>query len=156
MPPLFNIPFPDGIVRHEIFEWNRASSWYSGSWESVYFDIIYTDSIIQRFKIIIKPDLSDVSLHVINMSEFVSDGLLKYPESEDDHNVCDGYRLCEDALVYFWINGRTWGAYAGLTSAPCTNVVTRLNGHINSLCPTSGRFVYHTDDSDGIAVVDLF
>jgi hypothetical protein len=141
-----------------------VSSWYFQSWESLYFDVLYTDSKIQRFKIIIKPDLSDASLHIINMSETISDDLMK---SLEIYGVCEGYRICEDALVYFWYNRTktvTWGAYAGLTSAPFTNLIRRWNGYIHSICPTSGRFVYCTDDRDGdgsfigsrMVVVDLF
>jgi len=78
------------------------------------------------------------------------------------YRVCDGFRICEDALVYYWNYRKKWGTYAGLTSAPFTSVVTRWDGHVDSLCPASGRFVYCTDDGDGtfinrlIVVVDLF
>jgi hypothetical protein len=167
IPPLLKIPFPDGIVRQTfIRRWMTVFSWYFGSWESVYFDIIYTDSIRQRFKIIIKPDLSDVSLHVINMPEIISNDLMK--SLVDGYKFYDGYMICDDALVYVWNNRETWGAYTGLTSAPFTNVVTRwpgnASGHIDSLFPNSGRFVYCTDDRDRdgnfvnseITVVDLF
>ena len=135
------------------------SSWYFGS-ESIYFDILYKDSKLRRFKIIIKPDLSDVSLHFINMmSEINSDDLMLNLEIQ---NVHEGHRICEDTLVYFWNNRLTWGAYVGLTSAPFTNVVTRWVGYVDSLCPTSGRFVYWTDGGDEsfinyrIVVADLF
>jgi hypothetical protein len=134
-----------------------VSSWYFNSWESAFFDILYTDSKIQRFKINIKPDLSDASLHAANMPETIPDYLLK---SFDLYKVSDGYMVCEDSLVYFWINHfKTWGAFTGLTSAPFTNVVMQWNGHAHSLCPTSGRIVYYTDDGDGsrvIVVADLF
>ena len=136
-----------------------VSSWYFGSSESVYFDIFHKNSKIQRFKINIKPDLSDASLHVINMSELIQNDLME--SSLAAYRVRKGYRVCEDALVYFWNNRlkpQTWRAYTGLTSAPFTNIVTRWNGHVDSLCPTSGRFVY-TDDGYGhscrIVVVDL-
>ena len=121
-----------------------VSSWYFGSWESVYFDVLYTDSKLQRFKIIIKPDLSDATLHVINMSEIIADDLMESLAFK----ICEGYRICEDALVSFWNNHKKWGAYAGLTSAPFANVVSRWNGlgYVDSLCPASGRFVYCTDD----------
>ena len=81
------------------------------------------------------------------------------------------YRICEDALVYFWTDRKKWAAYAGLTSAPFTNVVARWNfstsapfissatgwdDYVVSLCPTSGRLVYCIDGGDRIAVVDLF
>jgi hypothetical protein len=150
--PLLKIPLPDGIVRDTpILTWLTLSSWYFASWESVYFDIIYTDSTLQRFKIIIKPDLGDVSLQFLNRSEIISNDLMK---SLELYMICDGYMICDDALVYFWNDRKGWGAFAGLTSAPFTNVVTRWNGLIDSLCPTSGRYVYCT--SDGIVVVDLF
>ena len=159
IPPLFKISFPDGIIPHtKVFKWMTLSSWYFGS-ESVYFDIFYTDSKLQRFKIIIKPDLSDASLHVINMSEIISDDLM---ESLDVYHVCEKYQICEDALVYFWNNRMTWGTYTGLTSASFTNVVTRWDENFDSLCPTSGRFVYCIYDVYGgftnnrIVVADLF
>ena len=154
IPPLFEIPFPDGTVRHTqmIYEWMIVSSWYHESWDSIYFGILYLDSKLQRFKITVKPDLSDASLHFIDISEIISDDIITL-ESYTDY---DGFRICEDALVYFWNNGKTWGAYAGLISDPFTNVVTQWNGHVESLCPTSGRFVYHTSDGDGILIADLF
>ena len=134
-----------------------VSSWYLGS-ESVYFDIFYTDSKLQRFKIVIKPDLSDASLHLINMSEIISYDLMK---SLKAHRVCEEYRICEDALVLFWNNynnyNKTSGTYAGLTSAPFTNVVTRRDGYLHSLCPASGRFVYCIYEGImKIVVADLF
>jgi hypothetical protein len=74
--------------------------------------------------------------------------------------------ICDDALVYFWNcnKGEKWGTYTGLTSLPFTsgtNMVAQWNGHVDSLCPTSGRYAYF-DDGDGtfitgsIVVVDLF
>jgi hypothetical protein len=130
------------------------SSWYFGSWDSVYFDILFRDSKLQRFKVIVKPDLSDASLQFINTSEITSDDLMKFLEAYRDINH-DGYRICEDALVNLWNNSFTSnfvnmsGAYTGLTSAPFTNIVTRWDGEVDSLCPTSGRFVYCTDSDDG-------
>ena len=158
--PLLKIPFPGVVPTYDILQWRTISSWYFESWESVYFDILHMDSKLQRFKIIIKPDLSDASLHVMNMAEvIISDDLTK---SLETYKVCEGYRICEDTLVYYWNNRcKTWGAYAGLISAPFTNVVTRWNGRVDSLCPASGRFVY-TDNCRGsfnsctTVVVDLF
>ena len=136
-----------------------VSSWYFGSRESFYFDTLYTGTrrSFQRFKIIIKPDLSDSTLHVMNMSEIFLEDLL---ESLKAYRACADYRICDDALVYYWEtrNHRDrWGAYTGLTSAPYTNIVTRSNEEVQvqSLCPSSGRFVYYTDDRR-LVVVDLF
>jgi hypothetical protein len=127
-------------------------SWYFGSLESVYFDILCTDSKLQRFKIILKPDLNDATLHVINMSEIISDDIIDFLDS---YPVCGGYMICEDVIVYCWQNlFNTWGAYTGLTSAPFSSVVTRWDGSVYSLCPTSGRFVYYCAGDGGGSFLD--
>ena len=133
------------------------SSWYCGS-ESVYFDVNYTDLKLRRFKIVIKPDLCDASLHFVKKKkENILNNLVKPFDPISD---CNGYRICEDALVYFWYDRseEIWGVYAGLTSAPFTDFVMGWKGSAESLCPTSGRFVCHTetDDMGRIFVVDLF
>ena len=168
IPPSFKIPLPDDILRHshEILGLMTVSSWYfgSGSSESVYFDFFYT-SKIQKFKIIIKPDLSYASLHVINrISELISDDLIT---SLGRYSTCKD-QICEDALVYLRNipSRKTLGGYAGLilTSAPSFNVVMQWNGSVESICPASGRFVYWPRCRDGertfsrsrIVVIDLF
>ena len=132
-------------------------SWYFGSWESIYFNVLYAGSKLQRFKIIIGPDLSDASLHFTNISEIILDDFVESLQAYKITGVHDGYRICEDALVYFWSS--TLKTYTGLisTPAPFTNTVTRWNKCIDSLCPASGRFVYCSDEYDGnLVVVDLF
>ena len=79
----------------------------------------------------------------------------------DAYRICDGYKICEDALVYFWNDRNAWGVYAGSASTPFTNIVTQWDGLIGSLCPTSGRCLYCYDDGDSslnikMVVVDLF
>ena len=89
--------------------------------------------------------------YFINKSEIVSSDLKR------SGILHERYMICDNALVYFWNNEKSnWGAYAGLTSPP-TNVVTRWNGCVNSLSPTSGRIVYIDENRSGtIVVVDLF
>ena len=135
------------------------SSWYFGS-EPIYFNIFYTDSKeskLQRLKIVIKPDLSDASLHVVNVSEIVSDDLIKVLR---DYKFGLKFRICENALVYFWNYPEAWEAYVGLTTAPFTNALTRWDGRVRSLCPTSGRSVCRDLEgsffNDRIIVADLF
>ena len=134
-----------------------VSTWYFGSRESFYFDLIKGGRYsFQRFKIIVKPDLSDATLHVMNMSEiFLEDSMGSFHA----YIACDDCRICDDAVVYFWHNSNwnRWGTYTGLTSAPFTNIITRLHEQVQvqSLCPSSGRIVYYTDDRR-LVVVDLF
>ena len=183
--PLFKIPFPDDIASYpyEFLDQMTLPSWYFES-ESVYFDVFCDrDFKLQRFKIVIEPDLTVASLDIINMSETISNDVIKFLIPHySTYKACDGYRVCEDALVYFWNTPsptRIMMPSAGpantgliLTSTPFTNVVTgtdtRWTGRIDSLCPASGRLVYHdcTDGRTGdegnsfsmirIVVVDLF
>ena len=167
IPPLFKFPLPGDNLRHnrEILGRMALSPWYLGSgfMESVYFNFFFT-SKIQKCKLIIKPDLSDASLHLINISEWIYDDIITSSAQFSDRK----HKICENALVYLLNTpsrtSRTSGEYTGLilTSAPSSNVLMRWNGPVESLCPTSGRFVYwpHRRDEDssssGIVIVDLF
>jgi hypothetical protein len=108
--------------------------------------------------LIVKPDLSDTSLHVINTSELTPHNF--------DYVSFQSYRICEDTLVSFWSSslGHKCGVFTGLTSAHFPDVPVRhwmsRDGH--SLCPASGRFVYFVYNNNGgddydsrIVVVDL-
>jgi len=165
IPPLFKIPFPD-IALHTSgsLRWETLLSWYFGFEETFYFDMM--SETYQRFKIIIKPDLSDASLHAIYMPEAISDELKEASVAFSVRNR-EGYRICDDALVHSWNNRKTrqWRAYTGLTSAPFTKVFTRWDGEVRSLCPASGRFVCHNGVGNYgigerrrkmVVVVDLF
>ena len=163
IPPLFTIPFPDGIELHSnLIRWNPISSWYFGSSQPLYFDALCQDSKLHRFQIILEPDLNAVSLIVINTSE------LTY----FDDVIFEDYSICEDALVSRWSYTNPdqlgWGVYTGLTSDRFANLISHggpaakvllLDSDINDechlyCCPASGRFV--TLDDDGVAVLDFF
>ena len=163
IPPLFTIPFPDDILLHsELIRWNTISSWYFGSSQPLYFDMLCQDSKLHRFEILLKPDLSTASLHVINNSELTPHDF-NYVYFED-------YRVCEDTLVSCWIfdddESSQSGVYTGLTSARFADIIS-LGGpaarmllpdsdcYIFYSCPASGRFVL-VDDNDSVAVLDFF
>ena len=115
-----------------------------------------------RFKLIIKPDFSDASLHVINSSEL------------DFHNFYyvsfQSYRICEDTLVSFWIDiddQYRCGVYTGLTSARFANIISDGGFAARMLlpdigdeyrlfpCPAFGRFV-RLDGNNSVSVLDFF
>jgi hypothetical protein len=162
LPPLFRIPFPDDFVCLDNVDWMTLSSWYSGYRESIYFGIAHSNSKFDRFKLVVKPDLSDASLHVINFSELP---LYNF----QNRSFQNSYRICEDTFVSFWrsySNIHKCGVYTGLTSAYFLDDMGAnhsLFGHGHCpLCPASGRFVYFTTNGKigsgitiGIVVVDL-
>ena len=171
IPPLFKIPLPGDNLRHnrEILGRMALSPWYLGSGflESVYFNFFFTFSRIQKCKLIIKPDLNDANIHLINISGSISDDIVTCLAQLAQFNDCK-HKICEDALVYLLNtpsrSSRIKGGYTELilTSAPSSNIFMLWNGPVESLCPTSGRFVYwpHRRDEDssssGIGIVDLF
>jgi hypothetical protein len=158
LPPLFRIPFPDDLVWLNIVDWMTLSPWYTEYRESIYFDIAHSNSKFDRFRLVVKPDLSDASLHVIDSSELP---LYNFQNRTRQNH----YRICEDTLVSFWrgyYENRKCGVYTGLTSAYFPGAIGAsgsLFGLFNrySLCPASGRFVFFTapDGEIVIVVVDL-
>ena len=141
--------------------WKTTSSWYFGSSHPLYFDMLCRHSILRRFKLIVKPDLSDASLHVINPSQ------LTPRKFEDVHT--QSYRICEDTLVFCWTDDAyefECGVYT-LTFAHSANVTSHGGPTFKMLlpyigpdyryfsCPASGRFV-GLDSSKNVVVHDFF
>ena len=154
-PPLFKITFPDDIVPRFI-GLSRFSSWYCCSLGPLYFDMSSRDMKLHTFQIILKPDLSSVSLHVNTYRH-------------DSHWISlRKYRICEDTLVSSWIyehedrqlNRYQCGIYTSPQSTnggpPVTMVLPDIGRkYAVFLCPTSGRCV-RLNSSDMVAVLDFF
>jgi hypothetical protein len=157
IPPLVKLPFPDDFVCLDVLRWKTISSWYSESREFIILDILHRGFKLDRLKLIVKPDLSDASLHVINSSILTLHNF-------QNASFASSYRICDDTLVSFWCNSydQKYGVTTGLTSAHFSNDVPvrdeMATANNCSLCPASGRFVhftYDTDDDGRIVVVDL-
>jgi hypothetical protein len=165
-PLLITVPFPDGTAPVRRI-WNTISSWYFSSSQSLYFDTVCEEFNLHKFQIIVEPDRSTASIHLINTSDL----------TKEDY-IClspEGYRICEDTLVSCWVYNDycqsefKCGVYAGLTSPDSAHGISHggpsgkmllpdmgrrylLNG-----CPASGRFI-RLDGSNlnSIAVLDFF
>ena len=165
VPPLFTLPFPDGMAPHLTHDgWKTVSSWYFGSSHPFYFDMLCQDAKRHRFQIKLKSDLSTASLHVINASEL-------FPPDSDPFRgptLSQGYRICEDTLVSFWRYHTNYcGLYTGLISTRFSNVISRCGPAAKMLlpdfsqeyvlypCPASGRIV-RLDARGHVAVLDFF
>jgi hypothetical protein len=140
IPPLFIIPYN---IRPgpEFIRWNTISSWYFGSSQPLYCDMLCQDSTIHRFEIMLKPDLSTASLHVINTSEITPHNF---------HNVyLPEYAICGDTLVSWYMNLKynhsrrvqyQAGIYTGLTTDRFDNGIISHGGPAaNMLLPDIGR-----------------
>ena len=166
-PPRFIIPTPNEIeISPEFHQWNTISSWYFGSSQPLYCELLCPD-FIHRFQIVIDPDLITASLRAINTS----------PISPHDPRQIyfPPLMICKDTLVACFIdsdvdeyeNLTVTGIYMGLTTpngiishgGPAANMLLPDIGCAYDLfpCPASGRFVrVEREALDGIAVLDFF
>ena len=150
VPPLFRFPFPDGIERFSSANWNVISSWYFGSCD-IYFDTPCANSKYHRFKVVVKPDLSDASLYYIDTFEFPhrDNALLWQPR------FSQAYRTCEDSPVPCWLgSGLKCGRLTSTTLSP--GLISNFP-LVGSLCPASGRFAFIPNSyyCSDITVVDF-
>ena len=164
VPPLFTIALPDDFAFHpERIRWNTISPWYCGSSQHLYFDMYCRDSKLHRFQVMLEPDLSTASLHVINTDEPIPHDL-SYVYLQD-------YMICEDALVSCWFyldHGDQCGVYTGLTSARFADIIPQggpasqmllpdvSHQYDLFLCPASARFVLLVSSRNSIIVLDYF
>ena len=120
VPALFTLPFPDDIY---CIKWQTMSARYFGPSHLLYFDILCHRSKLHRFQIILKPDLSAASFHIISISEVTLHWHDFEVVSFDDDSIC------KDTLVTWWINDcldqHQSGVYTGLTSARLSNVISQ-------------------------------
>jgi hypothetical protein len=173
IPPLFILQIPEHIdVDHEFIRWNTISSWYFGSSQPLYCDLLRHDCTLHRFEIMLEPDLSTASLRLIYTSEITP------------HDFRDVYlpehAICGDTLVTCYLNSSynleslqeeyQSGIYTGLTTSRFDNGIISHGGPAAAmslpdvgreydlfLCPVTGRFVrVESGDLGSIAVLDFF
>ena len=167
LPPDIRVEFPDCHEFYPKFSaWRLMSSWYIDNSRPLHLDKIYIgleDSHLDRFKITIKPDLSDVTLHFLNTLP-IDDG--EHGEHHIDYPNFSASMLCEDTLVSCWNATDGCGLYTGSMLSRPPNAM--LHGDIkmslpikrstwerfDPICPASGRVVY-VRDTHQIVVLDF-
>jgi hypothetical protein len=167
--PLLKTSLPDDITRNsELILWETILNWYAGSSQSIHLGVSAEDwDSNHNVKIVIKPDLSDISLHVINTCQLAPDFHTLYPRYhilEDHTHVSQAY-LMDDHEGMIYIRS---------TSSPPSNIISsespiflklslpgvEAHSMSTSSCPASGRFVYiprddTLEDNLEIVVVDF-
>ena len=160
--PLLKTSLPDDIIRNsECIVWETILDWYAGSSQSIHLGVSAEDwDLNHDVKIVIKPDLSDISLHVINTCQLVPDFCTilrpQYHIFEDHTHVSQPYIIDKD-------EGRI---HMRSTSSRLPNILPErpiilklsLPGLrvLPSSCSASGRFVYFPwDHCHEIVVVDF-
>ena len=147
IPPLLKTSLPDGIPRiSKCIMWETILDWYARSSQSIHLGVIDEDfdSDIHNVEIVIKPDLSDIFLYVINTCQF--------PRGVD--RICiPRYHILEDHTHVSEVHVSEVGVTNNdneiyIRSTPESPIFLRLSlpglGALNmsTSCPASGRVVY--------------
>ena len=165
--PLLETSLPDDIPGNcERIGWEMILDWYAGSSQSIHLGVLVEDFKldlnIHNVKIVIKPDLSDISLDVINSCQvvphFSSILYSKYHILEDHTHVSQAYLMnTHEGMVYI----RSTSSPPNIIS-PESPIFLKLSLPglatigISTSCPASGRFVYFTGSNcHEIVVVDF-
>ena len=75
------------------------SSWYFGSSNPLYFDMICEDSTLHRIQIVLNSDLTSASLNLINSSTLT--------RSDARHVVTSDYTICEGSTFSCWFDDKS-------------------------------------------------
>jgi hypothetical protein len=159
--PTLKTSLPDDITcNSERIWWETILDWYAGSSQSIHLGVsVYNWNLNHDVKIVIKPDLSDISLYVINTRQL----------TPDFYTILDPqYHIFEDHTHVSEVDVLKNRIYIRSTSSP-PNVISpespiflklSLPGlgalDISTSCPASGRFVYcPRNDYLEIVVVDF-
>ena len=152
---------PDDITRNsEHFRWETILNWYVGSSPSIHTGVLAKDLDlnIHNVKIVIKPDLSDISLHVINTCQ-LTPGLrsILIPQY---HILEDHTHVSEVHVSEVGVTNNDNEIY--IRSTPESPIFLRLSlpglGALNmsTSCPASGRVVHFAPNNlHQIVVVDF-
>jgi hypothetical protein len=150
--PLLKTSLPDHIapISHNIW-WEMILDWYAGSSQLIHLGISpeYLGSIIHDVEIVIKPDLSDIFLYVINTCQFARGFDSIY---EPQYHILEDHTHVSEVHV---VKNDESRIYIRSTSSPPPNIISpespislklSLPGlgadDTSTSCPASGRFVY--------------
>ena len=160
--PLLTTSLPDDITRnYKRIRWELILDWYAGSSQSIHLGVSTEDLNIHNVEIVIKPDLSDISLYVINTCElrphFHTILSPKYHIFEDHIHVSQGYVMNADEST---MHIRSTSSRPSNIISPESPIFLKLSlpgAYVDpSSCPASGRFVYiPRNNCREIAVVDF-
>jgi hypothetical protein len=158
-PPL-KTSLPDDITcNSNRLWWERILDWYAGSSQSIHLGVSI-ENWNHNVKIVIKPDLSDISLYVINTCQL----------TPDFYTILDPpYHIFEDHTHVSEVDVTKNRIYIRSTLSPPPNIISpespiflklslpeRRSHEISTSCPASGRIVYFPrDDYNEIVVVDF-
>ena len=143
--PLLKTSLPDDISRNsEPIRWEMILDWYTDTLQSIRLGVS-TELNFYNVEMVIKPDLSDISLHVINTCQRVP-LVSQYYIFEDHTHVSQADVLnYDESIIHIW---STSSRPPNIISpeSPITLTVSLPGAHdflFPSSCPASGRFVYY-------------
>ena len=160
--PLLKTSLPDDITRNsKRIRWEMILDWYADSLQSIHLGVSTEVLNMHHVEIVIKPDLSDISLHVIHTWQLAPGfHTILWPQ----YHIFEDYTHVSQAYV---MNDRKGKMHIWSTSSRPPNVISpespitltlSLPGALLIPSPSSasGRFVYvPRNPSHDIVVVDF-
>ena len=150
--PLLKTSLPDDIARkHKNIRWEMVLDWYAGPSQSIHLGVSTRLSNIHNVEIVIKPDLSDISLYVTNTFRLAPDfwTILRRPYHifEDHTHVSEPYIMdrCEGRIHMLSTSSRPPNM---LPESPIILKLSLPGVYRPSSCPASGRFVYSVEKNN--------
>ena len=148
--PILKTSLPDNIARKsKSIRWEVILDWYAGSSQSIHLGVSTEESNIHNVEIVIKPDLSDISLYVINTCQLDFHTIL-CPQYHifEDHNVSEMHVWSHASRIYI----RSMSSPPNIISPESPKFLTvSLHGlnpsGISTSCPASGRCVYFPQEN---------
>jgi hypothetical protein len=160
--PLLKTSLPDDITRkHKHIRWEMILDWYAGPSQLIHLGVSTKVLNIHNVEIVIKPDLSDISLYVVNTFRLAPDfHTILWPQYhifEDHTHVSQPYIIDDD-------EGRIHMRSISCRPPnilPESPIILKLSlpglQVLPSSCSASGRFVYFPEWNNyhEIVVVDF-
>jgi hypothetical protein len=152
--PLLKTSLPNDITcNYTRIMWERILDWYASSSQSIHlgvsvFSTAALDNNIHNIEIVIKPDLSDISLHVSNTAQIAGDYFGSI--------LCEDYHIFEDhthVSEVFIVGDESWIFIRSMSPSPniilpASPIIVTLSLPslrallLSSSCLASGRIVY--------------
>jgi hypothetical protein len=155
--PLLKTSLPDNIARKsKRIRWEMILDWYAGPSQSIHLGVSTELVDLHNVEIVIKPDLSDISLHVINTCQLTSDfyNILRpqYHIFEDHTHVSEVFVRHNESCIYI----RSISSPPNIISPESPILSLGAPQRISTSCPASGRIVHFPwNNSHEIIVVDF-
>ena len=162
IPPLLKTSLPDDITRkHKHIRWEMILDWYTEPSQSIHLGVSTRLLNLHNVEIVIKPDLSDISLYVTNTFRLAPEFwtiLCSQSHIFEDHTHVSEPHIIDKDEGRIHMRSTSSRPPNILPESPISLKLSLPRVYRLSSCPASGRLVYSVDENychDYIVVADF-